>query len=437
MKKNIGILLGLCFSLFFLINCSTSEEVPTEVIGPGDPGEQQQQTQAPSLRIDSVSETENSATVTVTILDDGGDPITAKGVVWNDTGDPAIDDNPVTVGGGSSSFTADITGLTPNTNYFVRAFATNSVGLTLTAELSFQTAEETTTGNVFVGNVIFQRQSEVDAFGANNYTEITGRISIQDNGTDPIVDLTPLSTVTKVFALSFMNATELVTLDGLHNISILENEIQLANMTSLETLADLNFEPAVFFALGITNCPLLTNLEGLEPIMEVEGPLALRDLSALEDLTALQNIKKVGWLGLDNNPLLTNLNGLAIEEIDDRLYLEDMQGLTDISALSSLTLLQAEIRIINTPQLTDISALSAVETAGELILEDTGLTDLSGLENLTSILEDLRIRSNSSLRDFCALQTLFINDGLQGAYVVEDNAFNPTAAQIEAGDCSQ
>lgn len=54
--------------------------------------------------------------------------ITDRGVVYNTTGSPTTSDNKVSSGTGVGSFTANISGLTDGTTYYVRAFATNSNG---------------------------------------------------------------------------------------------------------------------------------------------------------------------------------------------------------------------------------------------------------------------------------------------------------------------
>ena len=54
--------------------------------------------------------------------------VTARGVCWNTTDNPTIDDSHTVDGGGAGSFISNITGLTENTTYYVRAYATSSEG---------------------------------------------------------------------------------------------------------------------------------------------------------------------------------------------------------------------------------------------------------------------------------------------------------------------
>jgi len=73
-------------------------------------------------------------------LSDGGSAITAKGVCWNISSGPVVTGPYHTEDGtGPGDFVSNLTGLAPNTTYYVRAYATNSQGTTYGNELSFKT----------------------------------------------------------------------------------------------------------------------------------------------------------------------------------------------------------------------------------------------------------------------------------------------------------
>lgn len=74
-----------------------------------------------------------------TISSDGGSPVTARGVCWSTVANPTIAGNKSSDGTGTGTFTSSITGLSPNTTYFVRAFAINSAGASYGNEVSFRT----------------------------------------------------------------------------------------------------------------------------------------------------------------------------------------------------------------------------------------------------------------------------------------------------------
>ncbi len=69
----------------------------------------------------------------------GGAAVTARGVCWNTTGAPTTADPHTSDGAGTGIFSSTITGLVSNTTYFLRAYATNSVGTAYGNEVSFTT----------------------------------------------------------------------------------------------------------------------------------------------------------------------------------------------------------------------------------------------------------------------------------------------------------
>jgi len=81
----------------------------------------------------------NSATMGGTIKANGGAAITAKGICYGATAAPTVQSDTTNQGAGSQNFTSQITDLLPNTKYFARAYATNSVGTGYGEEFSFTT----------------------------------------------------------------------------------------------------------------------------------------------------------------------------------------------------------------------------------------------------------------------------------------------------------
>ena len=82
----------------------------------------------------------NTASITTTINTDGGNTITARGVVWNTSINPTIALNTKTSSGtGTGTINASLTGLTASTVYYVRTYATNANGTVYGNEISFTT----------------------------------------------------------------------------------------------------------------------------------------------------------------------------------------------------------------------------------------------------------------------------------------------------------
>lgn len=88
--------------------------------------------------------TANSAACGGEVTSDSGASVTVRGVCWNTAGTPTTDDSKTSDGTGTGAFTSDLTGLDPNTTYYVRAYATNSEGTSYGDEQTFTTT--TTSG---------------------------------------------------------------------------------------------------------------------------------------------------------------------------------------------------------------------------------------------------------------------------------------------------
>lgn len=73
------------------------------------------------------------------ISSDGGAEVTSKGLCWSKSGTPDITDNRTDEGAGIGEFTSTITGLEPTTIYYVRTYATNSVGTSYGAKIMVAT----------------------------------------------------------------------------------------------------------------------------------------------------------------------------------------------------------------------------------------------------------------------------------------------------------
>ncbi|MDY0144038.1 MAG: GEVED domain-containing protein, partial [Bacteroidales bacterium] len=78
----------------------------------------------------------------ITSAGTGGCAVTARGVCWGTTSNPTVGaSNFTTDGTGIGAFTSTITGLSPNTIYYVRSYATNGFGTAYGTEISFTTLD--------------------------------------------------------------------------------------------------------------------------------------------------------------------------------------------------------------------------------------------------------------------------------------------------------
>ena len=126
---------------------------------------------APTVTSDAITGISNiAATGGGTVTNDGGSPVTARGVCWNTTGGATIADHTSPSGTGLGHFITTLSSLTPSTNYYARAYATNAVGSSYGAEQAFVTI-------VFTYATIY-----TDAVTAVSYNTATSGINVTATG---------------------------------------------------------------------------------------------------------------------------------------------------------------------------------------------------------------------------------------------------------------
>ena len=130
MRKHF-LLIALICSIF--VACGPKPELPTVA----------------TVAVDYI--TENSASCAGEVVDDGNADIITQGFCWSTEQNPTLHDN--VVEGGYTEllqrekaapvyFSADLSGLLPSTEYYVRAYATNSEGTAYGENIKFVTLEE-------------------------------------------------------------------------------------------------------------------------------------------------------------------------------------------------------------------------------------------------------------------------------------------------------
>ncbi len=106
-----------------------------------------------------------------TISSDGGDYVTTRGICWNTSTNPTINDNVSSSGSGIGSFESTISNLTIGTNYYIRAFATNSIGTKYGNEIT------ATTTSIVVPTV-----ATVEATSITDVSAVSGGNIASDGG---------------------------------------------------------------------------------------------------------------------------------------------------------------------------------------------------------------------------------------------------------------
>ncbi len=120
MKKHF---LFIVFIACILVSCKPDLEKPTVVSSP----------------ISQITET--TAVAGGEVISDGGAEVTARGVCWSISSNPTIENDKTIDGEGVGLFQSNLSDLTQNTTYYVRAYAANSEGTSYGQEVSFTTLE--------------------------------------------------------------------------------------------------------------------------------------------------------------------------------------------------------------------------------------------------------------------------------------------------------
>ena len=157
--------------------------------------------------------TQTTASSGGSVTNDGGASITAKGVCWSSTtSSPTIFNSTTNDGSGNGSFTSSITGLTANTTYYVRAYATNSAGTAYGSATSFTTlAPALAVGQSYQGGIIaYIFQSGDSGYITGQTHGLIATTSNQSTGAQWGCSGTTISGTSTSIGTGFANTTAIV-----------------------------------------------------------------------------------------------------------------------------------------------------------------------------------------------------------------------------------
>lgn len=132
---------------------------------------------APTLKTTEVAAIVSFSAISGGVFtNDGGAGITSKGVCWSTSPNPTTADSKTNEGSGSAEFSSKLTGLTANTTYYVRAYATNSAGTGYGNEVSFKTLVE--------GTIVEPKLTTIEGTSVTATTAISGGEITNTGGAD-------------------------------------------------------------------------------------------------------------------------------------------------------------------------------------------------------------------------------------------------------------
>ena len=123
----------------------------------------------PTVTTEVIEVTETSVLVSGNITSNGGIAVNVSGICWGTSENPTIEDNKTINGPDSGLFVSEIKGLTSNTTYYVRAYATNIEGTGYGSSVSF-----TTKGLAKVTTADITNVTLISAVGGGSVTNAGG-----------------------------------------------------------------------------------------------------------------------------------------------------------------------------------------------------------------------------------------------------------------------
>ncbi|MEM6721607.1 MAG: hypothetical protein AAF611_19930 [Bacteroidota bacterium] len=335
------------------------------------------------------------------VTDEGGSSVVAKGVCWSTTPNPTIDDNTTNDGGSAGSFTSVLTGLTANTIYYVRAYATNTTGTSYGNEIEFSidlpVVQTESVSYITVSTT--EVQATVTEEGTASVTE---RGVCWSTNPNPTTDDNSLANGTGVgtYTTSINGLAE----DGVYYIrayatssvgTAYGEEIEFANndcIDTSETYLDNGYITTYLTTQQEVNDFKDTHVHHLY----IGDPNGSSDIN---DLTPLSCVIQAGVLSIKNNPNLTSLAGLE-NLTRTHLRLEDNPNITSLVGLNNVTNISLTIK--NNTNLASFTGLESVATCAIITISDNpNLISFTGLDNVQELVGalDSIIENNNALTD--------------------------------------
>jgi len=271
-----------------------------------------------------------------------------------------------------------------------------------------------------------------------------------------VFDLPALKTCGRFMIL---NCPGITNLDGFANLESVDGDFTISNANipgasiKLQTIGGFNKLTNVKYSLGLETAAgsgdQLVGFDG--PLKSIKGFKTLKTVGAmfniggknLTDISGFANLESIGQDLRIVTTGLTGLGGLAklttSGSIENRLiYITDNTKLTSLNGLAAITNL-AGIYIARNPELLNLDGLEKVKALryGMTIGQNNKLANLNGLSNVDGAITSISINENKVLKNLCGITKVVKAGAISGGYYVAGNAYNPTQAQIIAGQCSQ
>jgi hypothetical protein len=222
------------------------------------------------------------------VTSDGGAAITERGICYGITADPTIAGTKVVVAGTNGAFTGNVGGLTANTAYHYRAYATNSAGTSYGNDLTFTTASGAVAPVVSTGAVSAITSSTATVAGD---VSNDGGSTITERGICWSTTANPTTANTKV-AVSGTTGVFSGNLTGLTGSTVYYARAYAINTIGTSYGSDINFTTTVAAIPCATIAELRAKIADNSTLYQLTGEAFLtykhasRNQKYIQDATA-------------------------------------------------------------------------------------------------------------------------------------------------------
>jgi len=350
------------------------------------------------------------------VTSDGGSDIIARGVCWGVSNAPTIADSKTLNGTGTGNFTSLLTGLLPNTTYYLRAYATNILDTNYGGEVEFTTNEAPVTDPIFTSLAISEITAKTASSGGNVTSDggsdivargvcwsVVNAPTIDDsktingtgtgNFTSVLTELIPNTT----YYLRVYVTTDLETFYG-EEIEFTTNEVPVTN--------------PIFTTMAVTDITAETASSGGTITSDGGSDILARGVCwSIVNAPNVDDSKTVDGTGIEN------FTSVLTELIPNTTYYLRAYVTTDIgtfygeekSFTTSSNIYSGDVYLKNQQEVNDFGSMGYTIVTGDVIVEPsipTTFSNLNGLSSLTSIGGSLLITKTIGLQNLSDLRNL-------------------------------
>lgn len=198
--------------------------------------------------------TATGAIVNANVTSEGGQTVTARGVCWSTSQNPTISNNKTVESSGTGEFTSSIAGLSAGTTYYVRAYATNSMGTGYGEQISIQPFTLGTFANMSktYGDDPFTLVNPTSlSTGVFTYASSNTNVATVSGNTVTVVGAgTTIITCTQAASGVYASATKIATLTVAKKNQIIS--LSVPTSAPLNTFFDTSIEVSATSSSGLS-----------------------------------------------------------------------------------------------------------------------------------------------------------------------------------------